>query len=497
MKLIAALQQILIKADFKTVEKKFTDQGIESETVKHYLEDFKKLRDSRDLGENKDIELWGKKPWQEFQEFVDKTKEEKSKSEEKKLQRIEGAELVHEDDEWLVYKILTHEASVLYGSGTKWCITQKNGTHWKHYTNRNKNCFYFLISKTRDKDDKFYKIAAMRSKRGDLTFFDALDVSYSSSLSLYQQLDPALPKIEYSFFETKPQDEERTVDAIAGDIQDLIENLEENRRNPEENDSTYYLYEQLDFNDILKSRHVEDTVKENLKHLNNLCDSEDFDLGNIEEIIKDELTHVEISDMYYNTNEIASMGLGEEEYELDSDDDLTDEINSLSEEDYKELDRAVSIRKHTRSGGNNTYTIYYGDTYDRFVLILDEDKLDAYLTKLGEVMCNKCQLFGDACDCKEKERVLATGFDDVDKQNYEDYHSLIERLDDVIEILERAKPEKWSIARRHDVREYIDKHFKAANKKFWDKVGKLSSTIDPTDKGSTAPYEVKDRPYKY
>ena len=98
---------------------------------------------------------------------------------------------------------------------------------------------------------------------------------------------------------------------------------------------------------------------------------------------------------------------------------------------------------------------------------------------------------------KDIERVIATGFDDLDKQNYDDYHSLIERLDDVIEILERAKPEKWSIARRHDVREYIDKHFKAANKKFWDKVGKLSSTLDPTDRGSTAPYEVKDRPYKY
>jgi len=402
MKLIAALQQILIKADFKTVEKKFTDQGIESETVKHYLEDFKKLRDSRDLGENKDIELWGKKPWQEFQEFVDKTKEEKTKSEEKKLQRTEGAELVHDDDEWLVYKILTHEASVLYGSGTKWCITQKNGTHWNQYTNRNKNCFYFLISKTKDKDDKFYKIAVMRSKRqGKLLFFDALDVSYSTKPPI------EIPKIEYSFFETKPQDEQRTVDAIVGDIEDIIENLEEYRRDPDQNDSTYYLYEQLDFDDIIKSRHVEDTVKENLKHLNNLCDSEDFDLGNIEEIIKDELTHVEISDMYYNTNEIASMGLGEEEYELDSDNDLTDEINNLSEEDYKELDRAVSIRKHTwRAGGEEsaTYTLYYGDSYDRFVLILDEDKLDAYLTKLGEVMCSKCQLFGAACDCEKEEK---------------------------------------------------------------------------------------------
>ena len=93
-----------------------------------------------------------------------------------------------------------------------------------------------------------------------------------------------------------------------------------------------------------------------------------------------------------------------------------------------------------------------------------------------------------------QELVLAT-IEDSDKQNNADYNSLIKHLDGVIDILERAKPEEWSIARRHDVREYIDKHFKAANKQFWDRVGNLSSTL--SGKRSTAPYEIENKPYRY
>ena len=178
MRLIAALKKIVIHADFKAVQKKFTDQGIDEATVKQYLDEFKSLRDKRDLGEHKDIDQWGKKPWDDFKEFIDKTKGEKSKSEEKKLQKLEGAELVFENDNWLVYKILTHAAAMLYGSGTKWCITQPDGKHWRNYT-RKGSCFYFLISKTKEKDDQFYKLAAqVKSSNGEITYWDALDLSH-------------------------------------------------------------------------------------------------------------------------------------------------------------------------------------------------------------------------------------------------------------------------------------------------------------------------------
>jgi hypothetical protein len=49
----------------------------------------------------------------------------KSKSEERNEVKS-GAEKVYEDDRFLMLNIRTHEAVMLYGKGTKWCLTEKN-----------------------------------------------------------------------------------------------------------------------------------------------------------------------------------------------------------------------------------------------------------------------------------------------------------------------------------------------------------------------------------
>jgi hypothetical protein len=102
-------EEYIITSDFKTVERKFIDQGVANEDVKEYLDAFKKLRNTRDLGENKDIDKWGKKPFDNFKEFVDKTQKEKTKTEEKKLKKSEGAELVGEDENYTYYHIKKFE----------------------------------------------------------------------------------------------------------------------------------------------------------------------------------------------------------------------------------------------------------------------------------------------------------------------------------------------------------------------------------------------------
>ena len=180
-KILAALKKIIIQADYKTVFKKFVDQGNGEETVKQYLTEFKELRDKKDLGEFKDIDLWGKKSFEEFKEFVKKSKLEKSKTEEKKLEKSEGAALVHQNNDWSVYRIFTHKAARRYGAGTKWCITEEDGTRWREYTKD--SVFYFLISDSRDsEEDPFYKIAVQVNKHDVLkkTFWDASDVSYNA-----------------------------------------------------------------------------------------------------------------------------------------------------------------------------------------------------------------------------------------------------------------------------------------------------------------------------
>jgi len=223
-KVIAALKKIIILADFKTVHKKFVDQGIDPDTVKTYLDNFKIIRDKKDIGEYKDIDLWGKKPWEEFKNFVDKIKQEKSKTEEKKQQKTEGAELVAKNDKWLIYKILTHTAAKVYGSKTKWCITQEDGKYWRDYART--SSFYFLISRERDDSDPWYKIAVQVRKgnsfdHDSMDYWDAMDNERSE---LPEEIINELPNFNFTFFEKPKSDIVNTLIkyGLTDDIQDEI-----------------------------------------------------------------------------------------------------------------------------------------------------------------------------------------------------------------------------------------------------------------------------------
>jgi len=61
----------------------------------------------------------------------------KSKGEERRQIKREGAETIYEDENVLVLKPLNHKASCTYGAGTKWCITAKyNDSYWDSYTEK-------------------------------------------------------------------------------------------------------------------------------------------------------------------------------------------------------------------------------------------------------------------------------------------------------------------------------------------------------------------------
>ena len=185
----------VILADFKTSEKRFVKQGADEAEVKQYLAMFKEMKNKIQDAEQKDIDRWA--DWEEFKTFVDQLKEQKSKSEMKKLQKMEGAQLVAENDDWRVYLITTHEAAKIYGSNTKWCITQQSPLYWNKYS-RFSN-FYFLISKTREPEDNWAKIALQVERNGKKTYWDAPDHRY----------DKKVPKdIAASFpeFEAKPKE---------------------------------------------------------------------------------------------------------------------------------------------------------------------------------------------------------------------------------------------------------------------------------------------------
>ena len=126
--LLKTIRRVL--ADFKTVEKKFSTETRQADEVKDYLSRFKKLKNDSKIKDvtQKDIDSWGKQGWVKFKAFVEELEGKKSKTEEKKEAGIktkaEGAELRAEDENWYVYKILNKDACVLFGAGTKWCITE-------------------------------------------------------------------------------------------------------------------------------------------------------------------------------------------------------------------------------------------------------------------------------------------------------------------------------------------------------------------------------------
>ena len=180
--LIAALQKIIVLSDFKTVTKKFEDQGIELDTITQYLDDFKKLRDRNVITKNeqRNIDFWGKQKFDVFTKFVDALKLKKTKNEKKKLEKIEGAKYITENEDWKVYHITTHKAAMLYGSGTKWCITEEDGERWNEYIKDND--FYFLINKHPENADKaISKIALQTSPSGHKYIWDATDKEHSSN----------------------------------------------------------------------------------------------------------------------------------------------------------------------------------------------------------------------------------------------------------------------------------------------------------------------------
>lgn len=194
--LLKALKNVL--ADFKTVRQKFNDCFVASDLVDSYLNDFKELRDKNRIKNinEKNIDYWGKKSWDDFKSFVDKTIREKSTTETKKLKKMKGAELIAENDGWYVYHITTYEACKIYGSGTRWCITESSGNQWRRYSEK-KN-IYFILAKSinlRNKDTIWYKIAVLVDMDGDMGFWDSTDNFYSS-------LPPELktPKVNFEKF---------------------------------------------------------------------------------------------------------------------------------------------------------------------------------------------------------------------------------------------------------------------------------------------------------
>jgi len=102
----------------------------------------------------------------------------------------EGATVVYEDGRYKILRIDTREASLIYGKGTKWCISANNdvGGHQAFDTYYAEGCnnIYFIISKNNNMDDPLYKVAVVVSPHGVLSAWDSKDkeIGFSETMKI-------------------------------------------------------------------------------------------------------------------------------------------------------------------------------------------------------------------------------------------------------------------------------------------------------------------------
>lgn len=143
---------------------------------------------------------------------------------------VNGANVVYDDGRFLVVNPLTHESSCYFGSGTKWCTAASTSQQFNNYNDDGK--LFYILDRTKPTRDATYKIAVLKKFDGEISIYDAEDVSFKENILqkdenyklIGQKIDEYL-KSEYSeqlqlFSDKKRAREER----------DRIERLREERR---------------------------------------------------------------------------------------------------------------------------------------------------------------------------------------------------------------------------------------------------------------------------
>jgi len=116
------VEQLELNENYSSQRKRFLDAGADSRDINVAFEEFIILKDKGLLSlEQKDIDRY--KSFEELRQVIDSLSGVKTKTQQKKEQKVEGAQLVHESDRYRVYYITTWQASKLYGKGTQWCIS--------------------------------------------------------------------------------------------------------------------------------------------------------------------------------------------------------------------------------------------------------------------------------------------------------------------------------------------------------------------------------------
>jgi flagellar biosynthesis GTPase FlhF len=91
----------------------------------------------------------------------------------REYKKIEGGNVVFENDRFLIVNPLTHQTSCYYGKGTKWCTAADSDYHFNLYNSDGK--LFYILDKALPTSDVNYKVALLQKFDGDSSFWNAKD----------------------------------------------------------------------------------------------------------------------------------------------------------------------------------------------------------------------------------------------------------------------------------------------------------------------------------
>lgn len=157
-------------ADFVLRELQPNIDTDEVEKVIELVKDFDRFQQSLEFKDINDYDIDG------LESIINRHKIT-SKSQLKKIDSS-GTEKLYEDDNILIVRPLTYEASCKYGAGTKWCTSMTaEPSYFKSHT-REGQALYYIILKKFNKDNKFYKMAVHLTPITE-TWYDSTDTRMS------------------------------------------------------------------------------------------------------------------------------------------------------------------------------------------------------------------------------------------------------------------------------------------------------------------------------
>lgn len=89
------------------------------------------------------------------------------------VKKVEGGNVVFNNNRYFIVNPLTLENSCYYGKGTKWCTASQQTNHFNSYNDDGK--LFYIIDKALPTDDPNYKIAMLWKFDGEMSFWDARD----------------------------------------------------------------------------------------------------------------------------------------------------------------------------------------------------------------------------------------------------------------------------------------------------------------------------------